>query len=83
MLTQRHGIDLDTWITAVRSDNLPAMYAFTDRLTKDQETLAAGITLPYINGLTEGVINKIKMLKRKTYGRVSFALLRKRILLMN
>ena len=29
---------------------------------------------------TEGVVNKIKMLKRQTYGKASFPLLRKRIL---
>jgi len=39
------------------------------------------LTLPYSNGPTEGVNTKIKMLKRQTYGKASFALLRKRILL--
>lgn len=40
-----------------------------------------GLTLPYSNGPTEGVNTKIKLLKRQTYGKASFALLRKRILL--
>jgi transposase len=38
---------------------------------------------PYSNGPTEGVNTKIKLLKRQTYGKASFSLLRKRILLTN
>jgi transposase len=39
----------------------------------------AALTLPYHNGRTEGVNQKL--LKRQTYGRASFPLLRQRILL--
>ncbi len=35
ILTQRRGTTLDTWISAVRSDDLPALHAFTDGVTKD------------------------------------------------
>ena len=83
MLTQRRGTDLDTWMTAVRNDDLPALHSFTDGLDKDYDAVAAGLALPYSNGPTEGVVNKIKMLKRQTYGKASFPLLRKRILLMD
>nr|WP_279496245.1 transposase [Actinocrispum wychmicini] len=38
------------------------------------------MTPPYSNGPAEGVNAKIKLLKRQTYGRTSFSLLRKRIL---
>ena len=50
-------------------------------LNKDQNATVAGLTLPYSNGPTEGVNTKIKLLKRRTYGKASFTLLRKRILL--
>lgn len=83
ILTRRRGTDLDSWISAVRNDDLPALDAFTDGLSKDYAAVVAGLTLPYSNGPTEGVINKIKMLKRQTYGKASFPLLRKRILLMD
>ena len=46
------------------------------------EATVAGLTLPHSNGPTEEVNTKIKMLKRQTYGRASFALLRNRILLV-
>lgn len=70
-------------MAAVRNNDLPALHAFTDGLTKDYDAVAAGLTLPYSNGPTEGVVNTIKMLKRQTYGKASFPLLRKRILLMD
>ncbi len=35
MLLQRRGIDLDSWINAVRSDYLPALDAFTEVTSKD------------------------------------------------
>lgn len=79
-ITKRRGTDLDSWITAVRSEDMPALHAFTDGLSKDYAAVVAGLTLPYSNG-PEGVINKIKMLKRQTYGKARFSLLRKRILL--
>ena len=65
LLTQRRGTDLDTWVTDVRSDDLPALHAFADGLDKDYDAVVAGLTLPYSNGATEGVVNKIKMLNVK------------------
>jgi transposase len=43
--------------------------------------VAAGLSLPYSNGPTEGHVNRIKMIKRQMYGRASLDLLRKRVLL--
>jgi transposase len=39
-----------------------------------------GLTLPHSSGAVEGAVNRIKMLKRRMYGRAKFDLLRKRIL---
>ena len=39
------------------------------------------LTLPWSSGTVEGTVNKIKMLKRQMYGRASFTLLRKRVIL--
>ena len=40
----------------------------------------AGLTLPYSNGVVEGKVNKLKLIKRMMYGRAGFALLRQRVL---
>jgi len=75
------GGDLQNWIDAVTADDLPALHSFIHGLDKDRQAVDAGLKLPYSNGPTEGVNNKIKLLKRQTYGRAGFALLRQRILL--
>ena len=43
--------------------------------------MRATLTLPWSNGQAEGQINRLKMLKRQSYGRASFDLLRRRVLL--
>lgn len=81
ILTQRRGHNLATWIATTRADALPGFGSYLNGLDKDLDATVAGLTLPYSNGPTEGVNTKIKLLKRQTYGKASFALLRKRILL--
>ncbi|PSL52477.1 transposase [Saccharothrix carnea] len=81
ILTHRRGQELGSWIEAVLADDLPALHRFVYGLRKDNDAVTAGLTLPHNNGPAQGVVNKIKLLKRQTYGRASFALLRKRILL--
>ncbi|WP_406190666.1 ISL3 family transposase [Streptomyces sp. NBC_01017] len=72
---------LAEWIKAVKGDDLPALHAFVRGLEKDRAAVQAGLDLPHSNGATEGINNKTKLLKRQTYGRAGFALLRQRILL--
>jgi len=40
-----------------------------------------GLTLAWSSGVVEGNVNRLKMIKRQMYGRASFPLLRKRVLL--
>lgn len=47
----------------------------------DFEATKNALTLPWSNGQVEGQIDKLKTIKRQMYGRASFALLRKRLLL--
>lgn len=81
MLTGRHGHQLDTWIAAVNDDDLPHLHSFTTGIRHDYHAVKAGLTLQYSSGPVEGTINKIKKIKRTLYGRASFDLLRKLILL--
>ncbi|WP_236052248.1 transposase [Nonomuraea cypriaca] len=81
MLTQRRGHDLPSWLTAVKAEDLPALHAFANGLERDLDAVTAGLTLPWSSGPVEGHVNRIKMLKRQMFGRASFPLLRKRVLL--
>ncbi|MET9692565.1 transposase [Streptomyces sp. NPDC006514] len=69
------------WIVAVRADDLPSMHTFINGLERDLAAVTAGLTLPWSSGVVEGHVNRIKMIKRQTYGRAGFTLLRKRVLL--
>jgi transposase len=81
LLTGRRGEDLDAWMTAVDTDDLPALHGFVHGLRMDLDAVVAGLTLPYSNGPMEGANTKVKLLKRQMYGRAGFTLLRQRILL--
>jgi hypothetical protein len=48
---------------------------------RDLDAVVAGLTLPWISGVVEGHVNRIKMLKRQMSGCAGFCLLRKRVLL--
>jgi transposase len=76
-----HGDRLHGWIAKVEADPLPDLHSFTAGLKRDLDAVVNGLTLPYGSGAVEGAVNRIKMLKRQMYGRASFDLLRKRVLL--
>ena len=81
ILTQRQGDRLDAWIATVEADDQPNLHSFTTGLKHDHAAVANGLTLPHSSGAVEGNVNRIKMIKRQMYGRASFDLLRKRVIL--
>ena len=65
-------------------DNLEmGAYLRTDKIgiERDLEAVKNGIKYDYNNGLAEGSVNKIKVIKRIMYGRCSFDLLKQKVLL--
>ncbi|MEU7002699.1 ISL3 family transposase [Nonomuraea sp. NPDC046570] len=81
MLLERQGDRLEDWMTKVDADNLPYLRSFTCGLRHDHAAVLNALTLPHSSGAVEGNVNRVKMLKRQTYGRAAFDLLRKRVLL--
>jgi transposase len=81
ILTGLHGDRLDDWIAAVEADDQPDLHSFTRGLKHDHDAVLNGLTKPWSSGIVEGNVNRLKMLKRQMYGRASFELLRKRVLL--
>lgn len=53
---------------------------FAGGIVRDQPAVTAVLQYEASNGTTEGHVNRLKMIKRTTSGRASFALLRKRAL---
>lgn len=67
-------------LAAPRAD-LPGLHTLAAGIDRDRAAVIAGLTLPWNSGVVGGHVNRIRMLKRQMFGRVGFALLRKRVLL--
>jgi len=81
MAHRRGEQELEGWLTQAEAADLPELRSFANGIRRDQQAVTAGLTLPYSSAAVEGNVNKIKMLKRQMYGRASFPLLRKRVIL--
>ncbi|MFI0986367.1 ISL3 family transposase [Streptomyces exfoliatus] len=81
MLTRLEGERLTDWITEAMTSGLPGVSTFAVGLNSDYAAVEAGLTSHWNSGHVEGAVNRIKMLKRQMFGRASFRLLRKRVLL--
>ncbi len=81
ILTGLHGDRLDDWITTVEADDQPDLHSFARGLKHDHQAVLNGLTMPWSSGVVEGNVNRLKMIKRQMYGRATFPLLRKRVLL--
>jgi len=80
MLHTRSGEKLDDWLSAVKTSQIRELQSFVTGVERDKSAVVAGLTLPQNNGLVEGKVNKLKLIKRMGYGRASFPLLRQRVL---
>lgn len=74
-------IELDAWLADARACGASAIATFAAGLEMDGTAVRAALTQPWSSGQAEGQINRIKLLKRQSYGRASFSLLRRRVLM--
>ena len=72
--------ELDSWIEAAFSLEIEEINSFIGGITRDLDAVKNAIIYQYNNGLAEGSINKLKVIKRIMYGRNSFDLLRNKLL---
>ena len=73
--------ELDRWLSETRTCGVAALKTFAAGLAQDGPAVRAALTTSWSNAQAEGQISRLKMLKRTMYGRASFALLRRRVLL--
>jgi transposase len=82
LLRKREGqVRLEQWKAAVQISGIAELIAFVDGLADDAEAVANGCSLTWSNGMVEGFVNKVKWIKRSSYGQAGFALLQRRVLL--
>ena len=82
MLARGRG-SIRRWIDFVRRSKykLTGLKTFTSGLLRDIEAVENDINMSWSNGAVEGLVNRIKSIKRQMYGRASFELLRKKVIL--
>lgn len=87
MLRQFHEIifskkveKLKEWMEKAEKFEISELFSYISGLSNDIEAVKNAITLKYNNGLAEGSVNKLKVIKRIMYGRNSFELLKAKLL---
>lgn len=70
---------LNEWIDKFSKSDFQHISTFATFLLKDINAVKNAIAYPYSNGLTEGINNKIKAIKRQMYGRAKTDLLEARL----
>ena len=71
------------WIDFIKNSKykLAGLKTFARGLLSDIKAVENGINMSWSNGTVEGHVNRIKSIKRQMYGRASFDLLRKKVIL--
>ncbi len=82
MLARRCG-NIKRWIVFVKHSKykLAGLKSFARGLMADIVAVENGINMSWSNGAVEGHVNRIKSIKRQMYGRASFELLRRKVIL--
>ena len=73
---------LELWMEETRKLQIDEIDSYLAGLQKDLTAVKNSIIYSYSNGLAEGSVNKLKVVKRIMYGRNSFELLRSKLLLL-
>lgn len=79
MITERQAGRLDSWLKAASESGVRELESFARTLSWDYEAVAA-LKYEWSQGQVEGQVNKLKLIKKQTYGRANFDLLRQRVL---
>ncbi len=80
MVHKREGHRLDAWLEQIAKSDLPELQHFAHGVELDKAAVKAGLTWPINNGMVEGQVTKLKLIKRQMYGKAGFPLLRQRVL---
>ena len=71
---------LDAWIAEARACGTAVIETFAAGLEHDGAAVRAALSTPWSNAQDEGRTTRLKLIKRQSYGRAGFELLRRRVL---
>ncbi len=80
LVRERDAAAFPSWLQGAQHSGLPEMREFARVLERDRAAVENVLRYEWSNGVTEGHVNKLKLIKRSMYGRANFDLLRRRVL---
>jgi transposase len=78
MVRKQVTVPLAEWLTKAAGSCCAELRNFAVSLRLDETAVAAALTESWSSGPVEGAVNKLKLIKRSTYGRAGWELLRAR-----
>lgn len=72
--------EVEKWMSEVEKMNIAEINSFINGIRRDIDAVKKAIEMDYNNGLAEGSVNKLKVVKRIMFGRNSFELLKSKLL---
>ncbi len=83
MIRGRNAPALEPWLEETLQCGVPELGPFAASIKRDQVAVLATLTHEWSQGQVEGQVNRLKLLKRQSYGRAGFDLLRHRVLALS
>ena len=80
LVRERDQPALAPWLRDARASGLPEVREFAKVLERDRAAVENALRYRWSNGVTEGHVNRLKVIKRSMFGRANTDLLRKRVL---
>jgi transposase len=80
MIRERNALALEPWLKEATESAIPELRTFAAGVKRDQAAILAALTYAWSQGQVEGQVHRLKLLKRQSYGRAGFDLLRHRVL---
>jgi transposase len=80
LVQERDAGGLAPWLTAAAQSTEVELREFAASLARDRAAVEAALRLPWSTGPVEGLITKLKLVKRAMYGRAGLPLLRARLM---
>jgi transposase len=80
IMDSRQAKQLEDWIKKAEICGIQELKGFVLGIRRDFDAVYASLSLEWSNGLVEGHIHRLKLIKSQMYGRANFDLLRNRVL---
>jgi transposase len=80
LLHERDATGLESWLRMAEASTVPEIRSFAAGIRRDQPAVQAALDYEWSSGRVEGLITKIKLVKRQMFGRGSLDLLKHRVM---